>query len=437
MKKAKSSKLYPLESINFDKNWDYSLPTLYSNTADINKKQLIITQPHFDSEFKRRYGAYLSNFDYSNLLIAGGSISAIITNKEYDNDLDIFVYGLTKNQANEKLRKVINSIAESYKQSLVSSYKSQNLSEIEQHNKFATEAKIVNIRNKNCVTMKLGKTIQIIFRLYKSIDEILYGFDLGSCAVGYDGKNLYFTEHAKESYEYFINKVDPSRRSTTYERRLLKYQNRGFLIVLPDLDMEKLNIDYLKYKRNEIAELPYLVFSYNQIKDNKIFLTEIVKYGDKKYKSDYQQVGLNQHQIFYLNLREIVKESDDLYYYNESFGTGILEELPAINSKQIIDFYDALGEKLIKCGNLELKLLKNYFTLQNAKNITEAILIGSTKIPSIIEKQKKETLEKFSKLKLDKGLKWIEKDPASQISGSFNPIISSPKEWYGSYYLEK
>jgi hypothetical protein len=66
----------------------------------------------------------------------------------------------------------------------------------------------------------------------------LHGFDLGSSAVGFDGKDVYFTTLSKFSYENMVNVVDTTRRSTTYERRLHKYLKRGFSIAIPKLDLK-------------------------------------------------------------------------------------------------------------------------------------------------------------------------------------------------------
>ncbi len=98
---------------------------------------------------------------------------------------------------------------------------------------------------------------------------------LGSSAVGYDGKNVYFTTLGKFCHEYSCNIVDTTRRSTTYETRLIKYFDRNFNIVIPNLDIKHLSTKYFKYGEVEIAELPYLSFSYSNIVGNKIIVKKI------------------------------------------------------------------------------------------------------------------------------------------------------------------
>src|SRR5690606_20981381 len=106
---------------------------------------------------------------------------------------------------------------------------------INSNNSLTLIIKNINLPNASQFIKKDEITIQIIYRLYTSKSEILHGFDIGSSAVGYDGKYVYFTSLSKFAYEYGCNIVDISRRSTTYEQRLIKYLKRGFKIILPDL----------------------------------------------------------------------------------------------------------------------------------------------------------------------------------------------------------
>lgn len=73
-------------------------------------------------------------------------------------------------------------------------------------------------------------------RLYKSPAEVLMGFDIDACAVGYDGKNAYALERACRAITRGYNLVDMSRRSLTYESRLYKYSKRGFAVAIPGFD---------------------------------------------------------------------------------------------------------------------------------------------------------------------------------------------------------
>jgi len=97
-------------------------------------------------------------------------------------------------------------------------------------------------RSRNCINMR-GEVsrivIQVVLRKYSTFAEVLHGFDLGSSAVGFDGKMVYLTPLARASYEYGINIVDLACRRYSYEKRLAKYARLGFKIVGECLDISR------------------------------------------------------------------------------------------------------------------------------------------------------------------------------------------------------
>ena len=89
---------------------------------------------------------------------------------------------------------------------------------------------------------------QIVLRIYKSISEILTGFDIDSSGAAYDGQQVYVMPRALQSYITQINHIDLSRRSPSYENRLSKYSHRNFEIYWPELDRSR--IDPTIYERS-------------------------------------------------------------------------------------------------------------------------------------------------------------------------------------------
>lgn len=124
-----------------------------------------------------------------------------------------------------------------------------------------------NLKNEKMKNFK--NPIQIILRQYKTIAEILYGFDVGSSQIGYNGflffffsflshssllflphfyrcfhsllmifclcfledlyfagKTLFLTELSSYSFRTGCNIIDTSRLSPTYEVRMKKYWKR-------------------------------------------------------------------------------------------------------------------------------------------------------------------------------------------------------------------
>lgn len=462
-RQGNNSNLYGLEDINFKNDWVYTYPTIFSPDAATNRTSVITEQELFNTIFHQKYGVLLSKVDYSNILIAGGAVGSTLLQKDLNNDVDIFIYGLNPDQATEKIINLIQQIYESYEDAMI---KKQHSNEDETTDdqieslvaNLRTKRHMNNTRNKYCINIEFKEApisrskhnivefipdakvykIQIILRLYKNISEILHGFDMGSSAIGYDGQRLYFTDLGKFAYEYSANIVDPSRRSTTYEYRLYKYFRRGFHIILPDFDIKKLRTDYLKYGLDEVCQLPYFPFTYKQVKGNKIYLHRLLtkENSERSERSDYQDY-INEYKIFYLNLKNLVKNDDNYYYYSEQMNFDIITIPPYISRSRIIDFYDTLEKKMYY--RLKVKTLSNYFSEPVLSQLFMAMVkeSGSEVISSLIEQQKEIILSRFDTMQNSNhaSVQWMTQNPGTQISGSFNPILSDPADWYGMYYL--
>jgi len=90
---------------------------------------------------------------------------------------------------------------------------------------------------------KLTRTVlsQIVLRIYKSISEILTGFDIDCSGAAYDGKQIYCTPRALQAFVTQINHIDLSRRSPSYENRLSKYSHRNFEVYWPELNRSRID----------------------------------------------------------------------------------------------------------------------------------------------------------------------------------------------------
>jgi hypothetical protein len=83
--------------------------------------------------------------------------------------------------------------------------------------------------------------VQIVLRLYKSVTEILTGFDVDCSAVAYDGKNVWASPRALSAFITQLNTIDLTRRSPSYENRLSKYSHRGFEVHWPALNRDRID----------------------------------------------------------------------------------------------------------------------------------------------------------------------------------------------------
>jgi hypothetical protein len=152
-----------------------------------------INSDDFYKIFSEKTYDMLSYLSWDNVLMAGGSLTNIITgSKEKLNDIDLFVYGLDLESAKNKINLVVTQIKQRAENK-------QYETRIYQNNH------VVNIYVFN--TKKILE-IQIILRLYNKLEEVLIGFDVDSCCVGYDGKHILTTPRGLFSFQNRVNVAD-------------------------------------------------------------------------------------------------------------------------------------------------------------------------------------------------------------------------------------
>ncbi|KAI0394719.1 ankyrin repeat protein [Xylariaceae sp. FL0594] len=194
-------------------------------------------------EFRHNFGIFsessLSEMDWSNVVAAGSSVvnTLLPVPAEYKkskralrqyyhekfcpaSDVDLFLYGLNEEQAIQKIK------------------------DIEARIRDAILSEVTVVRTKNAITICSQyptRHVQIVLRVYKSVSEILTGFDIDCSGAAYDGSQVYVTPRALASYITQINPIDLSRRSPSYENRLSKYSHRDFEVYWPELDRSRVD----------------------------------------------------------------------------------------------------------------------------------------------------------------------------------------------------
>jgi hypothetical protein len=142
-------------------------------------------------------------------------------------DVDLFLYDLTEEQAVEKIKQIEKNVRD------------------------ALLVETTTIRTTNTITIVSQypvRHVQIVLRIYKSITEILTGFDVDCSCAAYDGKQVWASPRAIAAYMTQTNTLDLTRRSPSYENRLSKYRHRGFEVRFPELDRSR--IDPTIYERS-------------------------------------------------------------------------------------------------------------------------------------------------------------------------------------------
>ena len=423
--------LFTLSDLEPNQDWNADYPTIISHKNVFSQKRLAGLNTHgFTNEFEKRF-PFLHDLQYNNVLVAGGCVGDILMGRR-SNDVDIFLYGLDEAGANEKIKEICNKMLYNMKwQKATRDNKEMNgCVSAGTIDKISDEAfGQIYRRTQNCLT--IDEKYQIIFRVYKTKSEILHGFDLGSSAVGFDGENVLFTTLSKFAYEYRCNIVDTTRRSTTYEKRLKKYFERGFAIVLPGLDISKCgNRLWKKYSIPEVCELPYLVFTYRSDGDNFLVLN---KWFEEKVPdfSDYAEDIEDEYAAFYTNIKRVLDgEEEKIIYIDDSYKK-IIESPTCFSDARIDYFYDQLEDQ-ISCSPFPTRAVTNYIRVASPEEMFKH-RDDKEWINVHISKQKCEIKKIVTELK-SQSITWMTKNPTTQLTSSYNPIIEDAEKWYGEYY---
>jgi len=149
-------------------------------------------------------------------VVAGGAVFSALFGLPI-NDVDIFFVGTQPDQATAIIRQQIGRNQAARSENSVSTRFSRRLA-----NGTIDKSSIVDV--------------QYILRLYRSISEVIHGFDVDCCCMAYDGNNVWITPRAYYSMQKGYNSLNKERLSPSYEYRMLKYAYRGMPILIPGFD---------------------------------------------------------------------------------------------------------------------------------------------------------------------------------------------------------
>ncbi|PRP87864.1 ankyrin repeat protein [Planoprotostelium fungivorum] len=229
---------------------------LKPTATNSGSQSTIVDIKNFQRNFDVFTEGQFRQFNWDNVFAAGGSILAALSplpdvagkdnqsrrlyyQAKYDkSDIDLFIYGLDEEKANKKLEEIYHGIKETVPYNCIC------------------------FRSKHAVSIVSQfpyRHIQIILRLYKSPAEVLMGFDVDACSVGYDGSKVWMTPRAHRALTHRYNTVDMERRSPSYEMRLFKYAQRGFSVLVPTLDRKRVDLQLLERRYDQLQGLARLL----------------------------------------------------------------------------------------------------------------------------------------------------------------------------------
>ncbi|MCJ1280695.1 hypothetical protein MMC26_000012 [Xylographa opegraphella] len=195
--------------------------------------EICASSQSYCERFHRLTDGILKGLNWNHVFLAGGmALTALIHTNEskdknphiQDSDLDIFLYGLDADQANQKVEEIYNV----WKNNLPAS--NQNILVVK------------NFKTINLIPDYPNRRIQIVLKLFTSPTQVFLGFDLDACAIGFDGARALMLPRCARAIEtgYNVFTMDfvwghyLKGRNASREARIFKYADRGFgLRILP------------------------------------------------------------------------------------------------------------------------------------------------------------------------------------------------------------
>ncbi|KMP01227.1 hypothetical protein CIRG_01367 [Coccidioides immitis RMSCC 2394] len=421
---------------------------LESESARESEKYLLPLHPTFRkeegtlaaapslSEFKENFRLFsessLVDLDWSNVVVAGSAVTTCLlplteeqkssrkAQREFyhekiapASDVDLFIYGLNEEQAIEKIKQIEKCI----------------------RNSVLEETTV--IRTKNALTIASRyptRHVQIVLRLYKSVSEILTGFDVDCSCTAFDGSQVWASPRALASFVTQTNTIDLTRRSPSYENRLAKYSHRGFEVYWSGLDRSRVDPTIFERSFTHVVGLARLL-----VMEKLPTAGSRDRYVDQRRSergrppSTKEKFYNNPHGNFKErqpeDIAEWVEEEDVSSYHTFTIPYG-----PKYTAKKI--------ERLLYKKDLLLNAEWNKSKERTVDLHRHPAFFGAVQdviedccgfCPSPATEEEIEIAEEESRRFVSGKIQFMKDDPGRQAIGSFNPITDS--DWTEMAYI--
>ncbi|KAF4971655.1 hypothetical protein FZEAL_9782 [Fusarium zealandicum] len=386
------------------------------------------------SEFQKNFNVFsessMVDWDWSNVVAAGSSVVNCLlpVPKEFKttkrklreyyhekfcpaSDVDLFLYGLTHEQAIEKINKIEQAIRD------------------------ALLNEVTVVRTKYAITIASQypvRHVQIVLRVYKSVSEILTGFDIDAAGGAYDGKQVYVTPRALGSFITQTNHVDLTRRSPSYENRLSKYSHRNFEVYWPELDRQRIDPTIFERSFQRTLGLARLL-----VLESLPTTSARETYLNKRREERGRPQVYKSHQILHGNIKDQHEDEIADWLSEEDISNYHTFTVPYgqhFNAKRI--------EKLCYTRDLLLNAEWNQSTDRDVYLHRHPAFFGRVEdviedccgcCPEPVTPEEKEVAEKEAEIYIKGKVAFLIDDPGRQQIGSFNPLTE--QDWTDMAYV--
>ncbi|RGP64578.1 hypothetical protein FLONG3_9493 [Fusarium longipes] len=386
------------------------------------------------SEFQKNFNIFsessLTDLDWSNVVAAGSSVVNCLlpVPKEFNttkrklreyyhekfcpaSDVDLFLYGLNHEQAIEKIKKIERAV------------------------KDALLNEVTVVRTKYAITIASQypvRHIQIVLRVYKSVSEILTGFDIDAAGGAFDGNQVYVTPRALGSFITQINHIDLTRRSPSYENRLSKYSKRAFEIYYPDFSRDKVDPTIFERSFRRTLGLARLL-----VLERLPTTTARETYLDKRREERGRPRVWRQRQVLHGNIKD---------YHEDEVADWLSEEDVSNYHTFTVPYGQHFNAKRVEklCYTRDLLLNAEWNQPDERKvylhrhpaffgRVEDVIEDCCGCCPEPVTEEEKEVAEKEAEIYIKGKVSFLIDDPGRQQIGSFNPLTEN--DWTDMAYV--
>lgn len=345
------------------------------------------------------------------IFVAGGKIFSLLFGTK-SSDIDIFLHSCDEKTAEEIILAIADKLTKD------------------------TEFKIVRTEHALSINVRdqyRYDKYQIIFRLYRSPSEILHGFDVDCCCLGYDGTNIWATERACYALNHGYNLVNFDRLSPSYEYRLAKYGTRGISVKIPNFDLKLVD-------RKEINKMLPIFDRKQYLKLNGL---DILLMLEARYLTRY---GSKKHRYGFAFIEYISHEKSDYFDATGKYQTSLanlfeyLIEYAMQNPKSVrynkyLERMDEIKDDYNQFFVARLKKTKNFYFISAVKYEDSEKPIDINLFLHLPD-ELYEILGSIKQWKFPKDVQFKTIKPGEQMTNTFHQtVLADHNEWYkGKFY---
>mmetsp|Transcript_3436 Transcript_3436/g.7277 ORF Transcript_3436/g.7277 Transcript_3436/m.7277 type:complete len:524 (+) Transcript_3436:98-1669(+) len=428
----KEVKLYGLKDIGTSRTWDFSMPTICRHRGFTDRHNFASDKSFFDIfekdvnqglpyQILKNAGVFENN---NSIVLFGGCVLDIILKKHYSiKDFDLRIVG--EEYMNDEAKCI--SKAKDFVASIFSFLTEKN-EEFERRKREVVESggviahakcdlqEIVVSRCRSTVTVQIpshGGLADIIFQLTfapcRTVEEMLAAcqpqctrlaikdgavvldgiarFCIESACIVLDVSSFlnYYQDDKETEDDEEMRKTTSGRTITIQIHRFIKYfDEKGFDLILPELDMQKVQRRNLEYGVVEVLALPSMTVAYDEVKNNVIMATwvTLAKHLKSKVEENVGAIGVygsstveNVGESIHHNIRCLVHDIYDSFKYvakGERY-EHVFDFVPTLSPRMVTKSYETVTDELTN-ENIPIERILGYFSVTPSYKVVEKLI---------------------------------------------------------------